>query len=290
MVIDMHYHLDERMMTIDTLLKKMDENGIDKVALMAQLVDPFPEPGDSLILLGQFLLGHRLTRNIAKLMISRFTEDGSIKLPGGVFSIYSELNNEKIFLAVNKYPERFFAWVFVNPDSNNDPVEEYNKWKDLKGFAGVKAHPFWHRYSVVKLAAVAELAAGDGKPLLIHSGFEERGDYHALREKIPELKIILAHAGFPEFSDTWRKIKSDKNIFIDFSSHHYVSIKTMREAVEYLGPDRCLFGTDGPFGQPGEDGIMDYGLIKRRIEFLFPDKGVQRRILGENFIELAGLK
>jgi len=34
---------------------------------------------------------------------------------------------------------------------------------------------------------------------------------------------------------------------------------------------------------------MDYGYIKRRIERLVPDAGARRRILGENFAELAGI-
>ncbi len=290
MIIDMHFHLDERMMAVETLLDKMDETGIDKVALMAQLVDPLPEPKDILISFAQFLLYHRFTRKIAKPMISKFNENGDIILPTGNFSLYSEPDNEKVFSIVNKYPERFLAWVFVNPLSKNDPAEEYIRWRGSKGFAGVKAHPFWHRYAPVKLAAVAALAAADSKPLLMHAGFDERGDYTALRKELPELKIILAHAGFPRFSDTWRAIKNDKKIFIDFSSNHYVSKKTIGDAVEYLGAERCVFGTDGPFGHRQVDGTMDYGLIKRRIESIFPDKRVQKRILGENFIEIADLK
>lgn len=286
----MHYHLDERMMTVESLLQKMKEAGVDKAVLMAQIVDPFPEPGDFLIGLGQFLLYHRLTRNIAKLLISKFTDKGEVKLPSGNFSIYPELDNEKVFSTIEKYPDKFFGWVFVNPNGKNDPVIEYNKWKSSKGFIGVKAHCFWHRYTPIELKAVAGLAANDGKPLLMHAGFDERGDYLALRREIPELKIILAHAGFPQFSDTWRRIKSDKKIFIDFSANSYVSIKTIRDAVEYIGPERCLFGTDGPFGHRQQDGSMDYGFIKRRIETLFPDKGIQNRILGENFAGIAGIQ
>jgi predicted TIM-barrel fold metal-dependent hydrolase len=80
-----------------------------------------------------------------------------------------------------------------------------------------------------------------------------------------------------------------KNVFVDLSQTSYVNEKTLRKAVEYLGVERCLFGTDGPYGFHGSDGKFDYGLIKKRIENLFPDKGVQRRLLGENFAELAGI-
>lgn len=289
MVIDIHYHLDERMMRVETLLEKMYESGVDRIVLMAQLVEPFPEPGDFTILAGQFLLTHRLTRNIAKMLVSNFTDGGEIKLPSGIYKIYNEPDNEYVFSTVARYPDKFFGWIFVNPAGRSDPVEEYNRWKDLKGYAGVKAHPFWHRYPVADLEPVAELAAKDGKPLLMHAGFGELGDFFALRKRIPELKMILAHAGFPYFSDTWKRIKNDSKIFIDLSASSYVSTGTIRDAVSFLGPERCIFGTDGPFGRKGVDGTMDYGLIKRRIEYLFPDEGIRKRILGENFIELAGL-
>jgi uncharacterized protein len=62
-----------------------------------------------------------------------------------------------------------------------------------------------------------------------------------------------------------------------------------RHAVEYLGADRCLFGTDGPSGPAADDGMFDNGLITRRIESLYQDKSVQWRLFGENFQELTGV-
>ncbi len=45
-----------------------------------------------------------------------------------------------------------------------------------------------------------------------------------------------------------------------------------------------------PFGFHDKNGKYDYGFIKRRIEKLFPDAGVRRRLLGENFQEIANIK
>ena len=60
-----------------------------------------------------------------------------------------------------------------------------------------------------------------------------------------------------------------------------------RQAVENLGATRVLFGTDGPYGVHGDDDLFDYSFIKRRIEGLFPDKEIQKNILGKNFLELT---
>mgnify|MGYP001025976800 CR=1 FL=1 len=138
-------------------------------------------------------------------------------------------------------------------------------------------------------APVARELVKTGKPMLAHVGFGSHGDFGALLRVAPGLKLILAHAGFPEYSDTWEKIRGNKNVFVDLSQTGYVGEKTTRQVIEYLGVERCLFGTDGPFGYHAADGKMDYGFIRRRIDRLIPDAGARRRILGENFAVLAGI-
>ncbi len=55
MIIDSHYHLDERIQPLENLLKKMDEHGIDKTALMPFLSDPIPETSEFLLKVLRFL-------------------------------------------------------------------------------------------------------------------------------------------------------------------------------------------------------------------------------------------
>ena len=141
----------------------------------------------------------------------------------------------------------------------------------------------------MELAPVAERLAKTGKPLLIHAGFGEEGNFEALLKKVPNLKLILAHAGFPEYADTWRKIRPLKNVYMDLSQTSYTSEKATRQVVEMFGADRLFFGTDGPFGFHGPDHQYDYGFIKRRIEVMFPDIKVRERLLGGSFADVIGL-
>ena len=83
----------------------------------------------------------------------------------------------------------------------------------------------------------------------------------------------MAHTGFPGYSDTWREIKKRKNVFVDLSQTSYVGPRTLRAAVEYLGADRCLFGTDGPYGFHGPDGTIDYGPHKAEDRGRLPRRG-----------------
>ncbi|MDF1590366.1 MAG: amidohydrolase family protein [Desulfobacterales bacterium] len=146
-----------------------------------------------------------------------------------------------------------------------------------------------HYHLEQRLLPVATELAKTGKPLLIHAGFDAHGDYETLLEEVPELKLILAHAGYPLYANAWKKIRENKQVTVDLSQTSFLNEKTTRLAIETLGTERCLFGTDGPYGVHGGDGLFDYGFIKRRIEKLFPDKGIQNRLLGGNFMESVGI-
>ena len=207
MIIDCHYHLEERVLTVDGLLREMDRCGIHKVALMGSMIEPFREPPMFLITILQYLLENNSTRGIGKALISNFTDRGEVKILGKPYYIETDPDNEKVFAAVKNHPESFLGWVFVNPKGKKDQVAEFEKYKDSPGFIGVKAHPFWHHFQPVELAPVAERLAKTGKPLLIHAGFGEEGNFDALLAKVPDLKLILAHAGFPGYADTWKKIR-----------------------------------------------------------------------------------
>lgn len=289
MIIDCHYHLEPRLLPIETLLKKMDDSEVDKVALMGVINEPIPKPPEFLLQILRFALTHPSFRFLAKLLAASFTTEGDIKLPTGVFHLYRDPENEPVFRAAASNPDRFLAWVFVNPRGEKDPLRELNKWREQTGFIGVKAHPFWHRYAPVELLPVAAELAKTGKPLLIHAGFDAHGDYEALLREVPDLKLILAHAGYPLYADTWKKIRESKNVTVDLSQTSYLDEKTTRLVVEYLGAERCLFGTDGPYGVHGGDGLFDYGYIKRRIEKIFPEQGVRNRLLCGNFVKITGI-
>ncbi len=289
MVIDCHYHLDERILKTDEVLKKMDAAGIEKAALMAPMCDPFPEPPPFTVGLHRYLVYHKKTRPIGRLFINNADRKGTIKTPSGRYRIYPDPDNEPVFRAAELHPERFCAWVFVNPGGSRNPFEVIDAWKSKPGFIGVKAHPFWHRYNAFSLLALAQTAAELGKPLLIHAGFGDRGNFEPLAKEIPGLNLILAHAGFPRYRDFWKIVKKYKNIFVDLSQTSYVSESITRDAVKQLGVDRCLYGTDGPYGITEMNGTYDHGFIKSRIERLFPDQGARKRILGANFAELAGI-
>ena len=286
MVIDCHYHLETRMQSIENLILKMELNGIEKTALIPIICDVPPELTSFTLKLFHMILFHKLTRPFALKFVSSFTPEGDLILQNKHIKLYKDFDNESVAKAIKSYPDKFYGWIFVNPKGNNDQVDEYNKWRRYSGFIGVKAHPYWNQYQLKELLPVAHLAAQDGRPLLIHAGLDDDDKIEAFTKAVPNLKLILAHAGFPGYSDTWRKVCDNENVFVDLCANAYVNEKTTKQAVDYLGAERCLFGTDGPYGFHSDDGFFDNGFIKRRIELLFQDQGIQNKILGDNFRKL----
>ncbi len=285
MIVDCHYHLNESLLSVEELLKKMDESGVDKITLMANMCSPLPNVKESLLKLNRFFLTHRTLRWLGRKFTENFTPEGDFRILKKNVKIERDPNNQPVFDSVKNYPNKFWGWIFINP-KGNDQLQEFNKWKDLPGAIGVKAHPFWHRFYPIELLPVAKQVAALGKPMLLHLGFRDYGDYNALLKEVPNLKLILAHTAFPYYSKIWKSIKDKPNVFVDLSQTMYVDGTTTRRVVKFLGADKCLFGTDGPFGSLGSEGKFDLGLIKRRIEKLFPDKNVQAKVLGENFLNL----
>ncbi|HPC39839.1 MAG TPA: amidohydrolase family protein [Spirochaetota bacterium] len=288
MIIDSHFHYDERMMTADVLIRKMADAGVARAALIACMNDPLPVTPHAAVWLLQRLLSRRPLRGLGKILSAHFTDDG-ITILGKNYAIYPDPDNGPVFALARKNPDAFCGWIFVNPRGKNDPVREIEKWKTSPGFVGIKAHPFWHRYPPAELVSAAEQAVRLDKPLLIHLGFGDHGNFIDLVDRVPGLKLILAHAAFPCYSDSWKLIRARPTVFVDLSAVAYVGEKIMKDVVAYLGAERCFFGTDGPYGPLAEDGYYDYSYIKKRIERLFPDERIRRMILGENFARVAGL-
>jgi predicted TIM-barrel fold metal-dependent hydrolase len=290
MVIDAHYHLDERLETVDRLLEQMDRHGIDRIALIAAMVDPLPEgllPRTlagvmRMALTGRFRgLGVRLYRSMVR-------GDGKFHMLHQARLIYAQPDNGRVEQVMRRYAHRFYGWVFVNPLAC-DALAEVGRWAGRPGWIGVKAHPFWHRYPVALLDGIADFCVRRGWPLLVSLGPDrDTGDYRRLPERYPDLRLVYAHAGVPYFGDLWEYARTKPNLFVDLSGSHLDERLRLR-AVRCLGPERCLYGTDGPYLCPDRDGRYDHGRILQEIRRLPLSGGGRDKIMGGNFHQLIAL-
>ncbi len=290
MIIDMHYHLDERMESMDHLLDQMEKFQIDKIALIAQMVDPFHVEGVAEKLahfVRSLLTGfwHRLGLIAYE---STVTKSGKFSILGKTYNIDKLPDNNTVKKAIKAHPDKFLGWIFINPTEENS-IAAMEKHLKSAGWIGVKCHPFWHRYPVSRLDDAAAFCSEKGLPMLIHlGGKKDNGDFRHLPENHPNLKIIYAHAGVPHYQKLWPYARSKKNVYIDLSSP-YLDEPLRQAALKAMGPEKCLYGTDGPFGYPGGDHIYDHGAIMAEID-RFPISTKQKEgIMGTTFAGLAQL-
>ncbi|HZX96103.1 MAG TPA: amidohydrolase family protein [Myxococcales bacterium] len=290
MRIDAHYHLDESLESVERLLAQMRMHGIDRVALIASVCEPLHvgRVGAAFVRTMRRALAGGAPRLGQLLYRSTVRGRGRVAFLGRSSAIHAEPDNDAVEAALAAQPDRFVGWLFVNPQTAAKVAEIERRLRN-PGWIGVKAHPFWHRYPVEALDEVASLCQERGKPMLVHLGAgARRGDFRHLPERFPRLKLVYAHAGIPWYGALWDYAVKRENVFVDLSSP-YLDRSLRHRALRALGPSRCLYGTDGPYGYPAADGGYDHGAILRQIERAALPARELDLVLGGNFKALAAL-
>lgn len=287
MIIDSHAHFDPHILDAERILAKMDAAGVDRVAIIPAMNGPLPPTPERLL-----AVMRRLSRSAAGRLVveathrALLTPEGDLRLSGQVVSIYARPDNEGVARLCAAHPDRFLGWIFLNPRNNPGVLDELERWRAVPGMIGIKLHPHWHDYRTEILGPVLRRAEELGLPVLIHLGFRRRGDFRAICRAHPRLKVVSAHAGFPFYDDLWAYRGECPNLYVDLSSP-YIDEALARAAVKAMGPERCLYGTDAPYGFHEDDGSYDYGEIRRWVERMPVSADMQERMFGGNFCEIV---
>ncbi len=159
-----------------------------------------------------------------------------------------ELNDEVArFMKENK--ERVGGYVYVSPEHDN-ATEVIRRGIEDQGMEGIK---LWVSTFCddVCVNPVMEQAIFYGVPVLMHTFHkangqvpnESLGNHIAnIARRYPEAKILMAHLGGNCYHGL-PAIRDCKNVWTDFSGSIYVG-DAIEYAVDLLGADRVLFGTD----------------------------------------------
>jgi predicted TIM-barrel fold metal-dependent hydrolase len=287
MIVDCHAHFEPRMLAAQGVIQKMEAAGVDRIVMIPAMNDPLPETPERLLAAARFAMSRRLLRPLAeRLHRATLTRDGNLRLGGKIIRIYARPDNQGVAELVAAHPDRFWGWIFLNPRDNPEVLDELERWRATPGMIGIKLHPHWHDYRTEILTPLLQRAEELGLPVLIHLGFGARGDVRAICARFPKLVVISAHAGFPYYKDLWAWREECPNLHVDLSSP-YINEALARAAVEAMGPARCLYGTDAPYGFHGDDGSYDYRAILGWIDRMPISSADKDQILGGNFQRLV---
>jgi hypothetical protein len=152
--------------------------------------------------------------------------------------------------AVEKYPGRLIGYARLDPWFDEDCIRTLEDAVLNLGMRGVKLHPAHYTLFpfgplTVKLTRRAtEL----GLPILFHSGDEVMClpyQIDRLAAQCPEARIILAHiGGYFNGEAAIRVAERRENVWVDTSEMPFPQM--VRKAVDRLGAEKVLFGTDAP--------------------------------------------
>lgn len=183
--------------------------------------------------------------NISKVFVSGLNQGPNPTME--MIRIY----NDEVYDFKRENPERVEAYTYVSPELP-DAVDELRRGIEDHGAVGVKIwmSTLCDDHAVDK---VAEALIDYGTPVLIHAFYkavwqlpnETLGGHVAnLARRYPELKIIMAHFGGSAYHGL-PAIRDCKNVWVDNSGSIFRGDE-MQYAIEMLGVERILFGSDMP--------------------------------------------
>jgi predicted TIM-barrel fold metal-dependent hydrolase len=291
MIIDCHYHLDQDMVPLPNLIQSMDRHGIDRVALMARLTPPLAlGSGLEGLVIPFFQWVVHNERNpliglVRRGYASTVKPDGTVSLASTEYRLYPQPDNDATMKACAEHPDRFYGWIVINPKGGADPIPELERCIKAQGMIGVKAHPYWYDFPVSMLEEPAAWCEKHGKPMIIHLGTKDRGDFRLLPEKFPGTRIIYCHAGVPYPNPVCAYAREKKNVYVDLAGSAFMNPGAALKAITLASAEKCLFGTDGPYHHD-KGQMFEFGFYRNMINSLNLSDQERHKVFAENFLRI----
>jgi predicted TIM-barrel fold metal-dependent hydrolase len=151
----------------------------------------------------------------------------------------------EVIAMVKAYGDRLGGMLWINP---HDPSWAADVERAVQhAFHGIKIHPVLDHYAVERAALdeVFACAQEHGWPILTHTGPDRTpmsaSRYEPLIQAYPEATLILAHLCLEAIP----LAKRYDTVYLDTT---YVDPARVELAVDALGPDKILFGSDAAEG------------------------------------------
>ncbi len=192
---------------------------------------------------------------------------------------------EMIADACIEFPGRLFAFARVHPWYQDEAVRLLKRAISKYDFRGLKLHPVTNisHPSGEDTLRLIRTAAELGVPTLFHCGDEPMTTPLSIApaaEACPEATIILGHmGGYFHVDEAIEVADRYPNVVLETSAMPYPNKIT--EAVQRIGAERVIFGSDGPVCSPV--------LERQKVVMAHLNPGQQERVLGLNAMTLLGI-
>lgn len=192
--------------------------------------------------------------------------------------------NDQMAELQSEFGARFVALATVNPRDGEAAARELERAVTQLDIRGLKLHGWLQPVSCCDpcLEPLFEAANRFRLVVLLHDGtppFTNGLQIGWLAERYPDCTMILGHGGLKDAAiNAVQAVRRYPNVHMQTPA---TTLRALRYALDAVGPDRILYGSDGGFGDPRWIG---YNLRKIR-RWALPGEA-ESRILGENASKL----
>lgn len=187
--------------------------------------------------------------------------------------------NREVAGIVARNRARFTGFAFLHPDRDRGRVHRMVETAVTRyGFRGIKVH----RHDGRITREICESARAFGLPVL-YDVMGEVSVVHLLAAEYPDVRFIVPHLG--SFADDWRAqaalipmLARYPNLFTDTSGVRRFEL--LQDALARAGPEKVLFGSDGPWLHPGVE--------LEKVRALRLSSEGEKLVLGGNLLRLIG--
>jgi predicted TIM-barrel fold metal-dependent hydrolase len=210
---------------------------------------------------------------------------------------------EQVSAFVSGALDRFIGFGYVNPLKRGAEEEVLKQRREL-GLFGLKLYPTTDGYLAddPKAFRVYEAAVSIDMPVMLHhAGMPEPRDLmrhsdpsliDSVACSFPELRIVLAHLGYPRVEETLYVARKHRNVWCDISwpygdvnhpSYIYMLWRDLLTALNLGVLNKLVFGTDYPGvrQRPYLDLLMSVNRYAAHPDLMIPEDRL-RAILDEN--------
>jgi predicted TIM-barrel fold metal-dependent hydrolase len=224
-------------------------------------------------------------------------------------------DGESVIAAVGRHPERFHGYMMVNPTAPSALAQVAAALASGRVQA-LCFFPAMHRYSIQddRVAALLELLAARphsvafvhcgvlsvgvrkalGLPSLFDMKFSNPIELHAVALRYSQLRFVVPHFGAGYLREALMLCDLCPNVYLDTSSSnswmryeeaHLDLRNVFRRALDVVGPQRLLFGTDSSFFPRGWNASIFETQSKALYEIGVNEEAA-RQILHDNLVRL----
>jgi len=158
--------------------------------------------------------------------------------------------NDNLAHEVNQFPDRLIGFGCLDLKGDPNAADEVPRMVEELGLVGIKFHPWLQAFPAnsALLKPVYEQASRYHLPIIFHTGtppYAQPAQVVQWADEYPDVQFIIGHFGKLIWLDSVRAAIKHPNVYLETSG---VQVSDLEIAVEMLGEERIVFGTDLPVG------------------------------------------